>query len=111
MLNLDNQAFGNMEDYTMHVFKVAAGTYPYIKAPLAEKFNTVCPYSLNNRQCKLDGKGTCSLRSAYVCCPQIDVTFKTNFFPVTHRWRMAEFGPIGGDLEDLWHLSSTWQLF
>ena len=41
----------------------------YLEHFLATKFNTVCPYSLNNQKCKLDSKGHWSLRTAYVCCP------------------------------------------
>ena len=42
----------------------------YLEHWLATKFNTVCPYSLNNQKCRLDSKGDYSLRTAYVCCPR-----------------------------------------
>ena len=76
---LDNQDFHTMEHYPMWVYKIAPDTYPYIRAPLATKFNNVCPNSLNNQMCKLDKRGTnCTLRKAWVCCLRLGVNFYTN---------------------------------
>ena len=64
-LIIDIQTAYIVADFTMHVLNLEDDTYPYVKALMATKFNTVCPYSLSRQEYKLDNKRKCSLRTAW----------------------------------------------
>lgn len=53
-----------MKDTVLLAMGIQTGQYTAVKAPLNEMLNTICPYSINKKKCKVPGG--CSLRVARV---------------------------------------------
>lgn len=60
---LDNVGYKSLEEFPLRVLKVEGmkeTVFPFVKAPMATKYNSLCPFSLLRMKCKVSNGQRCS---------------------------------------------------